>query len=185
MTRKQATERELDHTTGVQEDTQDTQDTQDMQEGGRVKQAPKAKKRGKKTEGKKPAAKKEPKAKYDVGEKKVKKGTLSPIPVNVVKVIKQKMDTEHPGMIKNMTEIKLVTEKFLETIVEMTKSQKSVALPNYFTFKPVRRNERVHRNPQNGELVKKPAHFVLCMDVKNKLKSEFASLPIEKEQTNQ
>ena len=172
MTRKQTTASEPEQTTVAQ------QETKEMQEGSRVSQPPKAK-RGKKTEDKKPAAKKEPKAKKPKGEKKAKKGTLSPIPVNVVKNIKQKMDAEHPGMIKNMTEVKLVAEKFLETIVEMTKNQQSVALPNYFTFKPVRRNERVHRNPQNGELVKKPAHFVLCMDVKNKLKTEFASLPVE------
>jgi len=159
----------------------------EVQEQEPQEPAPKTQ-RGKKVKnekdtGKKKAPKekktKEAKKPEDGDEKKTKKGTLSPIPVSVVKSIKQKMDNEHPGMIKNMNEVKLVAEKFLETVVEMTKTKQSVALPNYFTLKPVLRNERVHRNPQNGETVKKPAHYVLCMDVKNKLKKEIAEIDVQ------
>lgn len=117
------------------------------------------------------------------GEVQQKKASaLGPIPMPFVKLVsKQLQEDGNSHVTKNLQDLKTVMETMVNTIVNQCLKGETVALPNHVTFKPVLRNERTHKNPKTKEEIVKPAHYVLSMDVKARLKDRFASLPVDEE----
>lgn len=83
--------------------------------------------------------------------------------------------------------IKLVCDTFIKNIIENVKNNdKPVTLTNYLTFKKVKRNERTHRVPKKKtdtdnsvQMITKPAHYILSVEVKPFVKKQFEELAIE------
>lgn len=121
-----------------------------------------------------PAAPKVPKA-AAVGTEATKK-TLSPVPMPLAAKVAKSLGED----IKvSQKDVKAICEAFVKTIVADTLEGNTVALPNYITFKRVLRKQRTHKNPQTKEEIVKPAHYVLCMDVKASLKKQFEEVKVD------
>lgn len=103
---------------------------------------------------------------------------LSPVPMPLAKKVSETLGDE---LKISQKDIKTVCEAFVKTIVNETTAGRTVALPNYFTFKPMLRKERTHKNPQTKEEIFKPAHWVLSMDVKANLKKVFEGVKVDAE----
>lgn len=101
---------------------------------------------------------------------------LSPVPMPLAKKVSETLGDE---LKISQKDIKTVCEAFVKTVVNETMAGRTVALPNYFTFKPVLRKERTHKNPQTKEEIFKPAHWVLSMDVKANLKKVFEGVKVD------
>lgn len=103
---------------------------------------------------------------------------LSPVPMPLAKKVSETLGEE---LKISQKDIKTVCEAFVKTVVNETMAGRTVALPNYFTFKPMLRKERTHKNPQTKEEIFKPAHWVLSMDVKANLKKVFEGVKVDPE----
>jgi DNA-binding protein HU-beta len=104
------------------------------------------------------------------------KKTLSPVPMPLAAKVAKALGDE----IKiTQKDVKAICEAFVKVIVADTLEGNTVALPNYITFKRVLRKERKHKNPQTKEEIVKPAHYVLCMDVKASLKKQFEEVKVD------
>lgn len=104
------------------------------------------------------------------------KKTLSPVPMPLAAKVAKSLGDEIKVTQKD---VKAICEAFVKTIVADTLEGNTVALPNYITFKRVLRKERTHKNPQTKEAIVKPAHYVLCMDVKASLKKQFEEVKVD------
>ena len=139
--------------------------------------APPAPAKATKTTAAKVAAPKAPKATKTVAPK-AENGNrmLSPVPMPLAKKVSETLGDELKISQKDST---IVCEAFGKTVVQETMEGRTVALPNYFTFKPVLRKARTHKNPQTKEEIFKPAHYVLSMDVKANLKKMFEGVKVD------
>lgn len=116
------------------------------------------------------------------------KKTLSPVPMplaaKVAKSLQEDAKSRGEDFKVTQKDVKAICECFVKTIISDTIEGNTVALPNYLTFKRVLRKERTHKNPQTKEAIVKPAHFVLCMDVKAALKKQFEEVHVSPEDLN-
>lgn len=97
-----------------------------------------------------------------------------------IQIVKQMMDKLPEDVPSNMTQkaIKAICDTFVKTVIENVKSGNNVTLTNYMTFKRALREERTHKVPKSDKVVTKPEHYVMCIDVKPALKSQFAEVEI-------
>jgi nucleoid DNA-binding protein len=116
------------------------------------------------------------------------KKTLSPVPMplaaKVAKSLQEDAKSRGEDFKVTQKDVKAICECFVKTIISDTIDGNTVALPNYLTFKRVLRKERTHKNPQTKEAIVKPAHYVLCMDVKAALKKQFEEVRVNPEDLN-
>jgi nucleoid DNA-binding protein len=116
------------------------------------------------------------------------KKTLSPVPMplaaKVAKSLQEDAKSRGEDFKVTQKDVKAICECFVKTIISDTIEGNTVALPNYLTFKRVLRKERTHKNPQTKEAIVKPAHYVLCMDVKAALKKQFEEVKVNPEDLN-
>ena len=92
------------------------------------------------------------------------------------------------------TDLKLICETFVKTIISQVMSGEKVTLTNHMTFKRTLRKERKHVNPQkyntkntdaDFEMITKPAHYILSMDVKPALKKVFEAIEIAEDEEHE
>ena len=107
------------------------------------------------------------------------KRVISPVPNSFVEKMRELLP---PDMVK--TDLKVIAEAFVKTLVNEASTGNSVTFTNLFTFKRAHRDARTHKNPRDSTPIDKPAHYVLTMEVKAQLKKEFASIPVVKTSTD-
>lgn len=97
-----------------------------------------------------------------------------------IQIVKQMMDKLPDEVPSNMSQkaIKAICDTFVKTVIENVKSGNNVTLTNYMTFKRALREERTHKVPKSDKVVTKPEHYVMCIDVKPALKTQFADVEI-------
>jgi nucleoid DNA-binding protein len=106
--------------------------------------------------------------------------------VDVNKMLKEQ------GNLTTLTnkEVREVCETFVQHMINTVRNNKQFTLTNVATFKKMLRNERYNTNPQiysdkvtnKDDLQKKiykPAHYVMVMNVRKKLKDAFEEIPVE------
>ena len=113
------------------------------------------------------------------GSESVKHRCSNAVSLKMAKEVKEFMGDSASDL--SQDKIHKVCNALIKVIVDQVKSGKTVTLTNNMSFKRVLRNERVHRNPKTHESVTKPAHFVLKMEVKQALKTQFEELDINEE----
>jgi len=103
---------------------------------------------------------------------------VNAVPSSFVKQIKESL----PESIKlRQKDLKVVCEVFIKTLVDQVKTGNTVSFTNNMTFKRVKRDDRMHKNPKTGEEVFKPAHYVMTMEVKPMLKKKFEGVTVTDE----
>lgn len=111
--------------------------------------------------------------------KKQKRGESGPVSMTLIKKMTAKYGDDLPEM--DPKQLKIICDALIKTIVTEVMDGNNVTLMNHMSFKRVKRAARTHRIPKSTEVITKPAHFVMTMDVKPALKKTFTEIDVDDE----